>query len=144
MSKPFQFKEFTIHQDAAAMKIGTDGVLLGAWCSVADFPNSILDIGAGTGVVSLMLAQRSDAMTIDAVELDENAYTQTVDNFERSNWGDRLYCYHASFQEFANEIAADHETYDLIVSNPPFYTDGFETKNSARNKARSTSFLPFE
>ena len=144
MSKPFQFKEFTIHQDASAMKIGTDGVLLGAWCSVKDFPNSILDIGAGTGVVSLMLAQRSDAMTIDAVELDENAYSQTVENFERSNWGDRLYCYHSSFQEFANEIAVDDETYDLIVSNPPFYTDGFETKNSARNKARSTSFLPFE
>ena len=79
------------------MKVGTDGVLLGAWSSVSDFPDSILDIGAGTGVVSLMLAQRSDAKTIDAVELDENAYAQTVENFERSNWGDRLYCYHSSF-----------------------------------------------
>ena len=144
MSKPFQFKEFTIHQDKTAMKVGTDGVLLGAWCSVNDFPDSILDIGAGSGVIALMLAQRSDALTIDAVELDENAYEQTVENFERSNWGDRLYCYHATFQEYAIEIAADEETYDLIVSNPPFYTDGFETVNIARNKARSTSFLSFE
>ena len=126
------------------MKVGTDGVLLGAWSSVSDFPDSILDIGAGTGVVSLMLAQRSDAKTIDAVELDENAYAQTVENFERSNWGDRLYCYHSSFQEFANEIAANQETYDLIVSNPPFYSDSFETENFARNKARSNSFLSFE
>ena len=144
MSKPFQFKEFTIHQDKTAMKVGTDGVLLGAWSSVNDFPDSILDIGAGTGVVSLMLAQRSDALNIDAVELDENAYEQTVENFERSSWSDRLYCYHATFQEFASEIAADEETYDLIVSNPPFYTAGFETENSARNKARSTSFLSFK
>lgn len=144
MSKPFQFKEFTIHQDKTAMKVGTDGVLLGAWSSVIDFPDSILDIGAGTGVVSLMLAQRSDALIIDAVELDENAYEQTVENFERSSWGDRLYCYHATFQEFASEITADEETYDLIVSNPPFFADSFQTENSARNKARSTSFLSFE
>ena len=104
MSVSFQFKEFTIHQDKTAMKIGTDGVLLGAWCSVDYLPDSILDVGSGTGVISLMLAQRSEAMTIDAVELDENAYEQTVENFEQSDWGDRLYCYNASFQEFADEI----------------------------------------
>lgn len=142
--KPFQFKEFKIHQDKTAMKVGTDGVLLGAWCAVDFYPDSILDIGAGTGVISLMLAQRCDALTIDAVELDENAYEQTVENFEQSDWGDRLYCYHASFQEFANEIAGEEETYDLIISNPPFYTDDFETEDSARNKARFTSSLAFE
>ena len=86
MSKPFQFKEFSVHQDKTAMKVGTDGVLLGAWCSVDNFPDSILDIGSGTGVISLMLAQRCDAMTIDAVELDENAYEQKVENFEQSDW----------------------------------------------------------
>ena len=144
MSKPFQFKEFTIHQDKTAMKVGTDGVLLGAWCSVDNFPDSILDIGAGTGLVSLMIAQRSDAMTIDAVELDANAYEQTVENFEQSDWADRLYCYNASFQEFAQEIAEEEETYDVIVSNPPFYTDDFETENDSRNKARFTSALSFE
>ncbi|PWG04080.1 tRNA1(Val) (adenine(37)-N6)-methyltransferase [Polaribacter aquimarinus] len=144
MSKKFQFKEFTIHQEKTAMKVGTDGVLLGAWCSVDGFPDTILDIGSGTGVISLMLAQRSDAMTIDAVELDENAYEQTVENFEQSDWGDRLYCYNSSFQEFAVEIAEEEEAYDLIVSNPPFYTDDFETDDSARNKARFTSSLSFE
>ena len=144
MSKPFKFKEFTIHQDKTAMKVGTDGVLLGAWCSVGNYPNSILDIGSGTGVIALMLAQRFDAMTIDAVEVDEDAYEQTVENFEISDWGDRLYCYNATFQEFADEIAEEQESYDLIVSNPPFYTDEFETNNEARNKARFTSSLSFE
>ena len=144
LSKPFQFKEFTIHQDKTAMKVGTDGVLLGAWSSIENYPDTILDIGAGTGVISLMLAQRCDAMTIDTVELDENAYEQTVQNFEDSDWGDRLYGYNASFQEFANEIAEEEETYDLIVSNPPFYTDDFETENAARNKARFASALSFE
>ena len=143
MNKPFQFKEFTIHQDKTAMKIGTDGVLLGAWSAVNDYPDSILDIGAGTGVIALMLAQKSDAMTIDAVELDENAYEQTVENFEASDWGDRLYCYNASFQDFADEIAEEEEMYDLIVSNPPFYTADYKSDNEARNKARFTSSLSF-
>ena len=144
MLQPFQFKEFTIQQDKTAMKIGTDGVLLGAWCGVDTYPDSVLDIGAGTGVIALMLAQRCDAMTIDAVEVDENAYEQTVANFESSDWGDRLFCYNATFQEFADEIAAEEERYDLIVSNPPFYTDDFESENASRNKARFTSALSFE
>ena len=144
MSKPFKFKEFTVQQDRAAMKIGTDAVLLGAWCSLDNYPDSILDIGSGTGVISLMLAQRCDAMTIDAVELDENAYEQSVSNFEDSDWGDRLYCYNASFQEFSDEISDEEETYDLIVSNPPFYTDDFKTRDASRNKARFTSSLSFE
>ncbi|ARV15287.1 tRNA (adenine-N(6)-)-methyltransferase [Polaribacter sp. SA4-12] len=144
MSKPFKFKEFTIHQDKTAMKVGTDGVLLGAWCSVDGYPDSILDIGSGTGVISLMIAQRSDAMTIDAVELDENAYEQSVANFEESDWGDRLYCYNATFQEFSDELEEEEETYDLIVSNPPFYTDAFESEDASRNKARFTSSLSFE
>ena len=143
-SKPFKFKEFTIQQDKSAMKVGTDGVLLGAWCTVDTYPDSILDIGAGTGVIALMLAQRSDAMTIDAVEVDADGYEQTVENFEKSDWGDRLYCYNATFQEFADEIADEEERYDLIVSNPPFYTDDFESENASRNKARFTSSLSFE
>lgn len=144
MYKPFQFKEFTVHQDKTAMKIGTDGVLLGAWCELGEYPDTILDIGSGTGVISLILAQRSDALTIDAVEIDENAYEQTVENFERSDWADRLFCYNASFQEFAKEMQEEDETYDVIVSNPPFYTDDFKTKDEARNKARFTSSLLFE
>tara|TARA_R110000787_G_scaffold3540_6_gene13808 strand:+ start:1839 stop:2561 length:723 start_codon:yes stop_codon:yes gene_type:complete len=144
MSKPFHFKEFTIHQDKTAMKVGTDGVLLGAWCSLETYPDTILDIGSGTGLVALMMAQRSDAMTIDAVEINEEAYEQTVENFEQSDWGDRLFCYHSSFQDFAEEMNEEAEEYDLIISNPPFYTDEFETEDTARNKARFTSALLFD
>ena len=140
MSKPFKFKEFTINQDQCAMKIGTDGVLLGAWTSIKEKPHSILDIGTGTGVIALQLAQQTDAETIDALEIDDNAYEQAVENFENSDWGDRLFCYHASLEEFVTEI---DEKYDLIVSNPPFYTDQFESENNARNKARFTSSLSF-
>ena len=126
------------------MKVGTDGVLLGAWCSLKTSPNRILDIGSGTGLIALMLAQRSNAMTIDALEIDENAYEQTVENFEKSDWKDRLFCYHSSFQEFVPEVSKDDEKYDLIVSNPPFYTDTFQTNDFARNRARFSSALPFQ
>lgn len=140
MSKPFRFKQFTIQQDRAAMKVGTDGVLLGAWVSLEN-PESILDIGSGTGLIALMLAQRSDAFQIDAIEIEDDAYEQAVTNFENSDWSDRLFCYHASLQEFAEEM---DEQYDLIVSNPPFYTDSFESSDSNRSLARFESALPFE
>lgn len=140
----FKFKQFSVLQDQTAMKIGTDGVLLGAWSSVSHYPDTVLDIGAGTGIIALMLAQRCNANTIDAVELDENAYEQAVENFERSDWGDRLFCYHAPFEDFAVEMCEDEETYELIVSNPPFYTDDYKTDDEARNKARFTSSLSFE
>lgn len=139
--KPFKFKQFTINQDNCAMKIGTDAVLLGAWASLKSNPNSILDIGAGTGVLSLMLAQRSHAELIDAIEIDDKAYEQCVDNFEQSPWGDRLFCYHASFLEFIDEI---DDKYDLIICNPPFYTEDFKSDNKQRDLARFNDALPFE
>jgi len=137
----FKFKQFTINQDQCAMKIGTDGVLLGAWTSLDNPPNSILDIGTGTGVIALQLAQRSNAEIIDAIEIDNNAFEQAVDNFENSPWGDRLYCYHASLEEFSEEI---DDKYDLIVSNPPFYNDDFHSNDDARNTARFTVALSFD
>ena len=91
------------------MKVGTDGVLLGAWCSLDRYPDAILDIGAGTGLISLMLAQRCDAMTIDAVEIDAQAHEQCVENFELSDWADRLFCYNASFNEFVAEMEEEEE-----------------------------------
>lgn len=122
------------------MKVGTDGVVLGAWASLENDPNSILDIGAGTGLISLMLAQRSKAEVLDAVEIDGDAYEQCVENFEASPWGDRLFCYHAGIDEF---IAEMDERYDLIVSNPPFYTEDVSSGDASRDKARQNEALPF-
>lgn len=143
-SIPFQFKQFSVQQDRCAMKIGTDGVLLGAWCSIDAEPETILDVGTGTGVIAMQLAQRSMAEVIDAVEIDSNAYEQAVENFENSDWGDRLFCYHSSFVDLVSELVEEEETYDLIVANPPFYTDDYETKDAIRNKARFTSSLSFD
>ncbi|MFO7721237.1 MAG: methyltransferase, partial [Gillisia sp.] len=143
-NKPFAFKQFSVEQDRCAMKIGTDGILLGAWVNLKD-PYSILDIGAGTGIIGLMMAQRSNAGLIDALEIDEDAYEQCVDNFENSNWGDRLFCYHASLDEFAEEMQ-EEEKYDLIISNPPFHSPNLndEEISAARKKARFYDALPFE
>ncbi len=137
----FQFKQFTIHQDRCAMKVGTDGVLLGAWTPLERQPYNILDIGTGTGLIALMLAQRCDAEQIDALEIDENAYEQAVDNFENSPWGDRLFCFHAGLDEFVDE---PEDEYDLIVSNPPFYAEDYKTDNEQRDLARFQDALPFE
>ncbi|GAB1307949.1 methyltransferase [Urechidicola sp. KH5] len=141
--KPFQFKQFTIHQDQCAMKVGTDGVLLGAWAQPKDI-FSILDIGTGSGLIALQMAQKSFAEVIDAVELNEGAYVQAVENFEQSDWGDRLFCYHASFQEFVAEM--EGEEYDFIVSNPPFYTNTVKEGSmvASRQQARHEKSLPAE
>ena len=87
----FQFKQFSVDHDKCAMKVGTDAVLLGAWAYVDHRPKSILDIGAGSGILALMLAQRSSAELIDALEIDASAYEQCVTNFEQSPWRDRLF-----------------------------------------------------
>ncbi len=143
METPFRFKEFSIAQDKCAMKIGTDAVLLGAWTPISSEVNSILDIGTGTGIIALMLAQRSFAETLDALEIDENAYEQAVDNFENSPWGDRLFCYHAAFDEFVEEM--QDEKYDLIVSNPPFFANNSASEiTTSRETARFQASLPFE
>ena len=140
MSK-FSFKQFSVQQDRCAMKVGTDGVLLGAWCPIDNNPFSILDIGTGTGIIALMLAQRSHADQIDALEIDEDAYEQAVENFENSSWSDRLFCFHAGLDEFVDE---PEDEYDLIVSNPPFYSEDYKTDNSQRVLARFQDAMPFE
>ncbi|TWO33704.1 methyltransferase [Seonamhaeicola sediminis] len=147
-NKTFHFKQFKIDQDQCAMKVGTDGVLLGAWASIHRNPFSILDIGAGTGIVALMLAQRSYAEIIDAIEIDDDAYEQCVNNFEQSPWGDRLFCYHAALEEFTEELLEEDlgndNKYDLIISNPPFYSENYKTENNARDIARFQDALPFK
>ena len=137
----FTFKQFHVNQDRCAMKIGTDGVLLGAWTPLINNPYNILDIGAGTGILSLMLAQRSNAEQIDAIEIDEEAYEQCVENFETSPWGDKLFCFHAGLDEFVDE---PEDEYDLIISNPPFYAEDFKTDDSQRDRARFQDAMPFE
>jgi len=137
----FTFKQFQVNQDRCAMKIGTDGVLLGGWTPLINNPYNVLDIGAGTGILSLMLAQRSNAEQIDAIEIDEDAYEQCFENFEASPWGDKLFCFHAGLDEFVDE---PEDEYDLIISNPPFYTDDFKSDNASRDLARFEDALPFE
>lgn len=141
MSKVFQFKQFSVAQDRTAMKIGTDGVLLGAWAPIDYEPQSILDIGTGTGIIALMLAQRSEVSMVDALELDDNAYEQAAENFENSPWNDRLLCYHAHLYEFVTEI---EDQYDLIVCNPPYFETGSPTSSSSRDQARYEEAMPFE
>lgn len=137
----FQFKQFSVNQDQTAMKIGTDGVLLGAWTPIDNNPKSVLDIGTGTGIIALMLAQRSTAEQIDALEIEESAYEQAVENFESSPWGDRLFCFHAGLDEFIDD---PEDEYDLIVSNPPFFSEDYRTENEQRDMARFQEAMPFE
>jgi len=139
----FRFKQFTIHQDKCAMKVCTDACLFGAW-SAHHSPLAtyrLLDIGTGTGLLSLMLAQKIDALKIDAVEIDEAAASQAKENFESSPWKERLNIYNLSIQQFADSIKTK---YDLIISNPPFYESDLKSVNKKRNLALHSVALKLE
>jgi tRNA1Val (adenine37-N6)-methyltransferase len=137
----FKFKQFTIYQDGSAMKVGTDGVLLGAWADVVD-AKRVLDIGTGTGLIAIMLAQRTtNDVVVDAVEIDPSAYQQAVDNFRDCPWSSKLTVENISFQDFC---ADKSEVYDIIVSNPPYFMNGLNAKGEARTQARNADSLPFE
>ncbi len=135
----FKFKQFEIRQDKCAMKVGTDGVLIGAWANVKG-AKSILDIGSGTGLIALMLAQRSPNAKITAIDIDQAAFLQAKENVENSKWHNRIFVYHASLQDFASN---NPEKFDLIVSNPPYFSNAFKPENLARAKARHTDTLTF-
>ena len=132
----FKFKQFTIFQDRCAMKVGTDGVLLGAWTEVKN-TKSLLDIGTGTGLVALMLAQRSTA-EIDAVEIDESSGIQAEENVSMSPWKDRVKIYKSSVQDYTKCCS---KRYNLIVSNPPFFENACKASKQARTVARHTDLL---
>lgn len=139
--KPFHFKQFSIHHDRCAMKIGTDGVLLGAWTPLYDAKH-ILDVGTGTGVIAIMLAQRSKLnAAIDAIELDEVAYGQAIENIDDCKWRNQITAVHSTLQNF-NKLYSNK--YDLIVSNPPFFHQGSKPKDKNRNQARHTAMLPHD
>ncbi len=126
----FQFQQFSIIQEKAAMKVGTDGVLLGIWTPVNSDTHRILDVGTGTGLVALMLAQRCSSARIDAIEIDLPSCEDARRNFDASPWGDRLILSNASFQLFSD---SSPDRYDLIVCNPPFFSGGLA--NSCERKA---------
>lgn len=136
-SKPFGFKQFDVYQDKTAMKIGTDGVLLGAYANL-DKGNVILDIGAGTGLISLMLAQRFSEAKIEAVEIDEDAFYQAKTNFIDSKFNDRLTIVQSAIQDFN-----PNKKYDLIVSNPPFFIINDRVEVDSRKIARQQESLSF-
>ena len=129
----FRFKQFSVDQSGCAMKINTDGVLLGA---LADFnkPSSVLDIGTGTGVIALMLAQRFPSAQIDAVEIDESAAATARRNFENSPFVKRLSLHPSGFEEFFTNHF--DKKYDMIVSNPPFYINSLLSPGSHKNLAK--------
>jgi tRNA1Val (adenine37-N6)-methyltransferase len=135
----FEFKQFKINQDKCAMKVGTDAVLLGSWVDATE-AKSILDIGTGTGIIALMLAQKSEAK-IDAIDIDENAFIQAQENVIACKWKSRINVYHISFQDFA---ASTNSKYDLIVSNPPYFIDSSKANLESRTAARHTDSLSFE
>lgn len=134
----FRFKQFQVEHDRSSMKVGTDGVLLGSWCDVSH-ASRVLDVGTGCGLIALMVAQRNSISIVDAIDIDVASVGQAAENFKKSPWAERL-----------NAINADYCTfectnkYDLIVSNPPFFTNGVLSPNEVRRNARHTQSLTFE
>ena len=149
MSTPyFRFKQFTIWHDRCAMKVGTDGVLLGAWAGTTDSPaantdktspvDRILDIGTGSGLIALMLAQRFPNAIIDGIDIDPSAVLQAKDNFSASPFSTRLHAYSSPLQEWQPQ-----EKYDMIVSNPPYFSNSLLCPDDMRTRARHAESLSF-
>ncbi len=131
MGSTFRFKQFEIEHTASAMKVGTDGVLLGAWAEIPPSATSILDVGTGSGLIALMMAQRTPSAEITAVEIDDAAAAEARSNVFRSVWSDRISVISEDF------ISAPSETkYDLIISNPPFFTEDLQSPDTRRALAR--------
>lgn len=131
----FSFKQFTIYQDKCSFKTGTDGVLMGASADVAK-ARRILDVGTGTGLIAIMLAQRCDA-DITAIEPDINSYRQAVDNTRKCKWHDRITVIKTSLQDYK----PGDLKYDLIVTNPPFFTDSLQNPDRLKASARHNLLL---
>jgi tRNA1Val (adenine37-N6)-methyltransferase len=133
----FQFKKFRIIQEQAAMKVGTDGVLLGAWADTSS-AKTILDVGTGTGLIALMMAQRSDAL-ITGIEIESMASAEALRNAFNSPWKERIILINSSLQEF---VKREHQLFDLIVSNPPFFINSQKSKYELQAIARHNHLLP--
>ena len=138
----FRFKRFTVQDDRCAMKVGTDGVLLGAWCpvKVERGMNRFLDVGTGSGLIALMLAQRCETAAIDAIDIDAEAVCQAAENFAQSPWAGRLSVQQISLQEFVKNRVGQ---YDLVVSNPPYFVNSLKNPDALRQAARHTDTLSY-
>ena len=134
----FQFKHFRIDQGDCAMKVTTDACILGAWAPVLPAVNRVLDIGAGTGLLSLMLAQRNPVITIHSVELDHKAAIQALANFKDAPWSSRLSLFEADIRDFKEE-----QKYDMVITNPPFFSNSLLGDKASKNLARHTVSLAF-
>jgi tRNA1Val (adenine37-N6)-methyltransferase len=134
----FKFKQFTVQQDQCAMKVGTDGTLLGAWANVAGCKKA-LDVGTGTGLIALMVAQRNRDACIDAIDMDKDAYMQASQNIKDSPFSKQINPYHCSLQTFAKDRS--DSLYDLIISNPPYYANSLKSPEKKRNLARHNDTL---
>ena len=135
----FQFKQFSIEDSRSTMKVGTDGVLLGAWAN-AFKANNILDIGTGSGLIALMMAQKSNAK-IHAIDIDKNSINQAIENFKKSPWENRLCAKDISLQEF---IKNQNKKFDLIISNPPFFVDSLKSPNKNKTASKHNVHLDFQ
>lgn len=136
----FQFKQFTVFHDLCAMKVGIDGVLLGSWVN-AENAERILDLGTGSGLIALMLAQRNKNALIDAIDIEKTAVQQAEINVQKSPWKNRISIRNISLQSFVHEV---EEKYDLIVSNPPFFVNSLKNPIQERTNARHTDSLTHE
>ena len=136
--KIFRFKQFCVLNDKTAMKVGTDGVLLGAWCEIEGARN-ILDVGTGCGLIALMLAQRNKNANICSIDIDGDAIEEAICNFKLSPWADRLVAKEADFNVFDFD-----ERFDVIVSNPPFFTNGILPPCERRSHARHSMTLTYQ
>lgn len=133
----FRFKHFAIEDNGTAMKVGTDGVLLGAWADVAE-DKSILDVGTGSGIIAIMAAQRNATAHITAVDIDADAVAQAQANILATPWHNRIACKHLDIKAFASDAKFDH-----IISNPPYFVEKTHSPNAQRSLARSAESLPF-
>lgn len=144
----FSFKRFTIRQERCAMKVGTDGVLLGAWAAFgmeAARVRSILDIGTGTGLIALMMAQRFSNAKVTAIDIDEEAAEQAKENIQASPFSHNINVLHKSLQEYIHYNKENEESvkFDVVVCNPPFYDNSLTCPDPRRTTARHNSTLPF-
>ena len=138
----FTFKQFAVKQDQTAMKVGTDGVLLGAWTTPPMGTSSILDIGTGTGLIALMVAQRFNDCNIDAVEIDSQSCIQAQENFRATSWSSRIEAHNVSIQQFVESVGA--KRYECIVSNPPYFSNSLKCPDNKRTVARHNNSLSLE